>query len=794
MRTLVGVPVGSLAVALTVLLGLVVAGVAAAGLRHRVFVKLGVRNGARRRARTTIIVVGLMLGTAIIASALGTGDTMSRTIRSSVLHSLGATDEVVRLRAADTSGLHTAGRLAITAGNGQETDLGFFPQATFDAVGGAVAGSELVDGTVPAIGEAVAAQNTTRRRTEPRLTLFAPDPARLAGFNPLTLLRGRPSRLADLGLSEVYLDEEAAKRLGARPGDGVSVLADGAPLAVTVRGIVRFDGSGSDRGSVILPLAHAQQLLGRSGLVNQILVSNTGGSIEGAQSTRAVRRLLAPTLRPLGLEARPVKADGLDSADAQGDAFMTLFTTFGMFTIAAGVLLIFLIFVMLAAERRSELGTERAVGMQRRHLVEVFLFEGMTYDVLAAAVGTAFGLLVAYGMVEAIANAFNTKDNSFEIVHSLSSSSIAISYALGVLLTFVVVTFSAWRVSRLNIVTAIRQLPDRVRSDRTRRRYVSGLALGVLGGAIAAVGAANRDGMPFLLGCSLVIVAAVLLACALHAPPRGAYTLGGIVLVAWWLLPFRVYRSIVPGLRLDYAVFVVGGLMVVLGVTWAVIHNADMLSRGVIHGLGRARSLAPVLRTSLAYPARNRFRTGTTIALFTLVVFTLVVGATTSGAFGRAFDDTKAFGGGFQVRAAVAPGSGATDLTRAITDVPGVAPSEIRTVASQSSVPLEVRQGGPHAGPYADYPVRGVDDTFLRSTTYGFAAQLGATAPTVPCGGRSANTTASPLSTRSWLHGATAGTSAYSPTSDSEGSCSRTRPSTPSASKCVTLKQAHSRS
>jgi hypothetical protein len=47
-------------------------------------------------------------------------------------------------------------------------------------------------------------------------------------------------------------------------------------------------------------------------------------------------------------------------------AFLTFFMLFGTFSIAAGILLIFLIFMMLAAERRSEMGMARAVGM---HLV-----------------------------------------------------------------------------------------------------------------------------------------------------------------------------------------------------------------------------------------------------------------------------------------------------------------------------------------------------------------------------------------------------------------------------------------
>ena len=54
--------------------------------RNRVFFRLGVRNArAPAAAAAALIVVGLMLGTAIIAAALATGDTMTQTIRSSAV-------------------------------------------------------------------------------------------------------------------------------------------------------------------------------------------------------------------------------------------------------------------------------------------------------------------------------------------------------------------------------------------------------------------------------------------------------------------------------------------------------------------------------------------------------------------------------------------------------------------------------------------------------------------------------------------------------------------------------------
>ena len=46
--------------------------------------KLGVRNIPRRRAQTTLIVLGLMLSTVIISAAFTTGDTVDRSVTCQV--------------------------------------------------------------------------------------------------------------------------------------------------------------------------------------------------------------------------------------------------------------------------------------------------------------------------------------------------------------------------------------------------------------------------------------------------------------------------------------------------------------------------------------------------------------------------------------------------------------------------------------------------------------------------------------------------------------------------------------
>ena len=66
-----------------------------------------------------------------------------------------------------------------------------------------------------------------------------------------------------------------------------------------------------------------------------------------------------------------------------------MFTAMGSFGVLAGLLLLVNLFVMLAAERKTELGMARAVGMRRSELVGAFATEGWLYALVATALGVA---------------------------------------------------------------------------------------------------------------------------------------------------------------------------------------------------------------------------------------------------------------------------------------------------------------------------------------------------------------------------------------------------------------------
>src|ERR1044071_9235118 len=140
MTRLFGIPMGILAVVLVAALAAALAAVAVVAVRNRVFLRLGIRNAQRRPGRSALIVVGSMLGTAIIAAALATGDTMGRTVRSSAISALGQADEVVAAKGVAT---------ALAAGSEGTTGTRYFPESYAERIAASTRGSGLVDGVAP---------------------------------------------------------------------------------------------------------------------------------------------------------------------------------------------------------------------------------------------------------------------------------------------------------------------------------------------------------------------------------------------------------------------------------------------------------------------------------------------------------------------------------------------------------------------------------------------------------------------------------------------------------------------
>ena len=484
-----------------------------------------------------------------------------------------------------------------------------------------------------------------------------------------------------------------------------------------------------------------------------------------------------------------IKKQLLDEADRVGTGVTSIFLVMGLFSIMVGVLLIFLIFVMLAAARRSEMGMARAVGAKRRHLVQMFVFEGTAYSLLSGVVGVALGL-AASAVIVYVANRIFQSGGSgapddFNMIAHFEIRSAVVAYCLGMVITLGTVGISAYNVSRLNIVAAVRGLPPPVNTSQTRfrdlllaplrapvhpillaatgvRAFASadpGRGLGllfraawatvtapvsfflaviralwvpmthgwltvVIGALFTWLGMANDEAAPMRIGVTLVIIGAGLsIKTAYHRTglrpdvgDRIAYTFMGVLSLVFWVIPFDWLRAVFGELEGGIEMFFISGVAMVAAAVWTVMYNADLLLKLLTFVTGPFGRLRPVLVTAVAYPMAAKFRTGLTLAMFALVIFTLIVMSILTEAFSAAVGDSEKVAGGWDIQATVNLNTPISDIREAIDSKPGVDNQDITAIGGYTFIPVETRQVGAEEKRWRFYGVRAADDRFLQET------------------------------------------------------------------------------
>jgi putative ABC transport system permease protein len=700
-------------------------------LRNRVSFRMAARNLPRRRTQTILIVVGLMLATMLFSASFTTGNTLTNSLRVQSLENLGQVDVQVQADGAGTSGQQQFGDTS-------SERAGYFDAAVADEVRDRLSDENHVSGEAPAAIETVPVTAKGSDLSEPSTSVLGVDESSMKGFDRLTTSSDKKLHPTDLGKDEIYLSADAAKGLDVETGDvieatfaqklGATSAPNASPAAaavpgalpvprpseLTVAGVYESGANPASSTSMVMPLERLQARIGEEGRINVVLITHKGPAIEGAAGTGATKDALRPLLEENDLQAEPVKREAIDQADEGGETFTSIFLLFGQFSVGAGVLLIFLIFVMLAAERKHELGIARAVGMRRGHLMRMFAFEGALYALLASALGSVAGVGVGWLMVRVIGEAF--AGSGFEISFGTRPENVVIAFCLGMVLTFAVVLIFSWRVSRLNVVRAIRDIPEPDRKGRSVRGVLLALATPLAGAGLLWQGLQAEQMGLYMLGLSLIIVGAALVARVLRVPERISFTVAGMLLLGLWLLPF----SFAPGgMTEGIDLFFISGIMIVLAGVWIIIYNSDLLLGAVVVLFGWLRGMPPVLRAAVSYPMQSRFRTGMTLAMFSLVVFTIVTMSFITAAFGSIFEDTDRLSGGFDVRADAGYAAPIPDMKEALKDKKGVNADDFTAVGTLTGLSVDAKQMDTSRKPQTLF-LQGVDGGYTKNVGYGF--------------------------------------------------------------------------
>jgi putative ABC transport system permease protein len=620
--------------------------------RRPVIFKLGVRNIPRRKAQTVLIVIGLMLSTLIIAAAFGVGDTLNHSVSSMVYRQLGPVDEIV-VSSNDDDG----------EGEIESIMTQTIPESAMDTVVDLTKDRDDIDAVggilvAPAPAVNIADNNPDQITSFDQITetaVQAEPVVMVAGLNTdsfealggVTDLGGNRVDFGSFSDTDVLLSETGADKLDAKVGDHLVVVFNNQPAVLTIAAIAEdsvLTGSFGDLDApaMAMQLAPLQQLSGKEGLLSGIGISNRGGERDGLDLTDTIVDDLKPELAQHDLGINPIKQDQVEFAELAASVFVTFFIVFGLFSIAVGILLIVLIFTMLAAERRSEMGMERAVGAQRRQLIQQFISEGAGYALLAGLVGAALGVGAALAIGYGLQSAFG---DFIEISPYVHPRSMIIAYALGVVITFLAVTISSWRVSRLNVVAAVRDIPDSYTPHRNRRQLVWGVIM-VIVGALMIIGAQGNDSLAmFTIGMTLVPFGLAAIVTFFGWHPRWVLTAVGLYLLVFWLLPEDAFETLFGSYSGDIEMFFVSGICIVAASTLVIMQNIDWFLSIAEHIGGRMKSWLPSIRLAASYPSANKGRTGMTVAMFSLIVFSLIVISVINENFSAAFTSDEATAG-----------------------------------------------------------------------------------------------------------------------------------------------------
>jgi putative ABC transport system permease protein len=274
-------------------------------------------------------------------------------------------------------------------------------------------------------------------------------------------------------------------------------------------------------------------------------VSNTGGVFDSVEGTDAVTGELEARVDGIdGVSIETPKQELLDNATAAGDEMGQLFTTIGSFSVLAGILLLINLFVMLAEERKSEMGMLRAIGLKRNHLMRVFGLEGVLYALAAAVFGVVVGVAVARAIVGVVQSIFAIGEaDQFRLIFTAAPADLLLGGMIGLLISLVTIHLTSLRISRLNVIAAIRDLPDPGRHSRRWLRLVLS-ALGVVaGGLVFASGVSGEAAIPAMAGPAIACFSGIPLLTRLLPRRVAVVALAGIAL-AWAVAIFSVFPDV----------------------------------------------------------------------------------------------------------------------------------------------------------------------------------------------------------------------------------------------------------
>lgn len=315
--------------------------------------------------------------------------------------------------------------------------------------------------------------------------------------SPLDIVHGRMPTADD----EIAVDQRTLEKSGLAVGDSTAVVAGDQVHTVTVVGEVRFN-SGSLGGATLTVLAPqaARQYFAPDAQVSTIEV-------------RAVAGVSDEQLRDAVATVLPAQAQAVTGAQAAKDEEASVATVvtilnfvllaFALMALLVSIFIIFNTFAMLVAQRSRELALLRALGAKRSQVTRSVLGEAVLVGVVGSTLGLLLGVAIAFGLGKVMEHFGLDMSSSLPV----TARTIAVAYAVGVIVTVVAAVIPARRAGKIAPVEAMRADSTPTTRGLTVRTIIACVLLAI-GAGLAVLGLNSSGAMKWtgLLGGILVLL------------------------------------------------------------------------------------------------------------------------------------------------------------------------------------------------------------------------------------------------------------------------------------------------
>ena len=427
-------------------------------------IRVALRGLARRKLRTALTAIAIVLGVALITGTYVLTDSIKGAFGGIFTSVYRGTDATV------------TGKSAFDLSENGTTTAPPFDQSLLpvirglpdvaDAVGGVGGNAHLVvNGKVVHFGGA------------PNLG-FSVDPAR-PELNTLRLVDGNWPRR-----NQVVIDEATAGKKDLKVGQTIGVQANGPTLRMKISGFVHFGGASSLGGATLsgFNLPTAQRLFQRVGKLDQIRAKAKLG-VTPAKLAAEIRGVLPP-------HTQVRTGQGQAKEDAKNtESFLNFLQdfllAFGAIALFVGAFVIANSLSITIKQRSRELATLRTLGASRRQVRTSIVVEGLAIGAIASVVGIGVGLGLGVGLFKLFDAVGFTLPNNGLVLHTRT---VIVALVVGILVTVLASLRPAVRATRVPPIAAVREGAELPPGRLAKYRAVGSALLTALGFALLVYG------------------------------------------------------------------------------------------------------------------------------------------------------------------------------------------------------------------------------------------------------------------------------------------------------------------